>query len=250
MIDRIEKNKIALDQIERISISKRSYGKGYYLVNAEDNWNIRKFDTYADAIKFVGKLPNVNSLSISSIPPQQWHFPKFLKDFNLKEFHLSNCKISSFPNYFGEFADLRMVELEYCDLRRILEFIRYCLSLKKLRLNFNSIDALPDWLGELNQLEYLDLSSNELTNLPNSLSRITSLETLNLKYNKISELPCVLGKVPHLKYLKLSHNKLTNLPECIVDSPNLKILTVSNNNFSNKPNVFQKLKKRGVVIIN
>jgi len=86
-------------------------------------------------------------------------------------------------------------------------------NLKRLDLSNKKLTRIPGEFGQLQSLQKLYLSINQLTSLPKELGQLQSLKKLYLDLNQLTSLPKELGQLQSLKKLDLDLNQLTNIPK-------------------------------------
>merc|ERR1711953_357657 len=166
------------------------------------------FDCLTDKRMEVENSLNKSDANIINIAN---HVPS---DISLKHVDLSRNQISYIPDNFGNF-----------------------LNLKSLNLSKNKLDSksFPATLSRLQMLEELNLSSNNLSEFPTFILELPRLRVLHLAENKISSLPIEISRLSNLERLYLGNNRLTNIPPQISQIHGLKILSLANNHMQAVP---------------
>ena len=105
--------------------------------------------------------------------------------------------VPALPN----FRVLRVLDLEYCDLRQdySLRYLGNLLHLRYLGLRGASIDQLPDEIGNLRFLQSLDVLHNKIRSLPSAITLLTHL--LRLHINQEARVPKGIGSLIALEEL-------------------------------------------------
>lgn len=114
---------------------------------------------------------------------------EFTKARNLKELYLAGNKIGNLRRYEFNFPNLRKLNLDYCNIRRI-----------------------KDELNHLEKLEELLLYNNELRNFPKQIRNQSSMNYINLKYNRVRRLPKDFNFKSDSVGIDLEHNRIRKIP--------------------------------------
>ncbi len=118
---------------------------------------------------------------------------------------LSNQRMTKFPMYVLDLAELQELNLSYNKLEGAIPAeIRHLANLKKLDLSHNRMTGLPAELGQLSELEELDVSYNQLTGLPYELGNLKNLKRFVLTGNSFAEqdLQVILKGNPDLEVVR------------------------------------------------
>ncbi len=76
--------------------------------------------------------------------------------------------------------NLTKLDLSFCQLTQLPEFITDLPQLKILGLAYNQLTEIPEWIDNFTALEKLDVSGNSITSLPDSLRHLPNLVVLGL----------------------------------------------------------------------
>lgn len=129
-------------------------------------------------------------------------FYVYVEENKIVGFNIVNQYIKNLPDNFGDFRDLKF-----------------------LNLTRNKISSLPSSIGNCVNLEVVNLSNNQVTELPDTFRNLTLIKNLNLSNNKFTEIPTQLWALKDLTELDLSNNPFTQedltvskkIPELILD---------------------------------
>jgi len=129
-------------------------------------------------------------------------FYVYVEENKIVGFNIVNQYIKNLPDNFGDFRDLKF-----------------------LNLTRNKISSLPSSIGNCVNLEVVNLSNNQVTELPDTFRNLTLIKNLNLSNNKFTEIPTQLWALKDLTELDLSNNPFTpedltvskKIPELILD---------------------------------
>jgi Leucine-rich repeat (LRR) protein len=143
-------------------------------------------------------------------------FPEpLLKLQNLTELRLSNNKIESLPDNFGNrLHKLRILGLDHNRLSRLPDSMENLVHLTTLLLRHNQLTTLPQRFpgsSVSNSLKLLHISSNQLTTLPDCIVDCSSLTHVYANGNALVSIPLGIGELLYnLQHLNLAHNQLNN----------------------------------------
>jgi hypothetical protein len=132
---------------------------------------------------------------------------------------LSDNALSSLPDDFARFKNLKI-----------------------LFLSNNHFKSIPEVISECPKLEMISFKSNQLVSISEQALPIKT-RWLILTDNKISKLPSAIGKLMYLQKLALAGNNLTALPDSMANCENLQLIRLSANNFTEMPDWLFKLPK-------
>jgi Leucine-rich repeat (LRR) protein len=105
---------------------------------------------------------------------------------------------------------LETIDLSYCRLVEIPDFVFGATTLKVLILDHNSIRKLPKELNGLDSLKRIYWRSNDLGVLKPKMAKMPRLEKLVLDQNGLSKLPN-LKRFPALRILELKQNMFADI---------------------------------------
>ena len=178
-------------------------------------------------------LSNVSShISRSNILKS---LPNYLGELaHLKKLDLKINRLSTLPESISSLSSLEFIDLSYNKIKYLPNSIGSLRSLKSLYLRYNDLKSIPNSISSLNNLRILDLRVNKLTNLNDSISHLSSLEILDLHGNQLDILPKSLSKLTSLKQLNLGLNNLSIFPNWMKSYNFLEVLGLGGNKSLNK----------------
>lgn len=160
--------------------------------------------TLADSLEVLDLSDN----NLSSLPDD---FSKFK---NLKRVFISNNKLNHVPKVFAKLQNLSMIGLRNNHIE-IFEENSLPLCTRWLILTDNNLMKLPNSIGDLKLLQKCMLSGNQISELPKSFSKCTNLELLRIAANKLTSFPILLLSLPKLSWLAYSGNPFClKHPDC------------------------------------
>lgn len=160
----------------------------------------------------LARLPSLKVLDLSLNRIEQLGKRRSLP-VSLEVLLLGGNRISRIPDWFGELANLRVVDLS--------AFFFYPPSWK--------IHKLPPTIGKLSHLHTLLLTDQLLSRLPPEICALSYLQRLDLQGNLLREVPECIGELSSLKFLNLKANELKTLPSTLVRLRALDTLIVAYN---------------------
>lgn len=108
---------------------------------------------------------------------------------------------------------LKEIDLSYCGLKELPEFVLNAKSLEVLLLDYNQIKKLPKELSELQNLKRIYWRGNQLEKFKwIRISKIDDLERLDLSNNQLKRLPTGIKNLDGLKELVLEENFFGEIP--------------------------------------
>ncbi|XP_059163717.1 leucine-rich repeat-containing protein 57-like isoform X2 [Physella acuta] len=166
---------------------------------------------------------------ISVLPP--W----FVTFASLKNLTISNSKLVSLPEDFGQLKKLEVINLSNNSLTKLPKSFSNLTNLKTLTLSGNSFKTFPTEILVLQQLDVVDLSQNSITQLPADMSGLQAVE-LNLNQNQVSKMPASIAQCPRLKVLRLEENclEITAFTADIMKHSKISLFAVEGNMFDMK----------------
>ena len=127
---------------------------------------------------------------------------------NLASIKLSNNKLSQLPTYFGQFTQLRSLNMSSNYFKVFPDFVCDLKALVDLDMSFNSIEALPS-IGRLTTLERLWATNNKLSGcFPEDFRDLHNLKEVDVRFNSLSNIN-VLAELPRLEQLMAGHNAVS-----------------------------------------
>ncbi|KZF22381.1 PP2C-domain-containing protein [Xylona heveae TC161] len=146
-------------------------------------------------------------LDISNNKLEQLEHADLSKLTSLVSIKLANNKLKYLPEYFGDFTQLRSLNLSSNYLESFPDFLCRLKSLVDLDISFNAIKNLPD-IGQLTTLERFWATNNRLTgSFPEGFKELSSLKELDVRYNALSNID-VVAQLPQLEQLMAGHNSV------------------------------------------
>lgn len=139
-----------------------------------------------------------------------------------------NNRLSSIPDYFARFRQLKYLNLSNNRFETIPTTVCEIEPLLELDISFNTATSVPPEIGKLKSLERLNLLANLINSLPFSLSDLVSLKELDCRRNAITDLAPIAG-IASLEVLRCEHNQAS-----ILDATwnNMRVLTAKHNSLT------------------
>jgi hypothetical protein len=151
--------------------------------------------------------------------------------------------LTQFPREIFQLAEaIEILDLSDNALSSLPDDFSRFKNLKILFLSNNNFKNIPEVISACPKLEMISFKSNQLEFIAGHALPINT-RWLILTDNKISKLPSAMGKLVHLQKLALAGNKLTALPDTMANCKNLQLIRLSANNFSEMPHWLFKLPK-------
>lgn len=148
-------------------------------------------------------------LDISNNRLEQLDTAQLDKIHGLLSIQAANNQISSIPQYFGKFRNLRTLNISSNFLTQFPDFCCELKSLVGLDISFNSISTLPGKIGQLRSLERLLATNNRLSgSFPETFSQLSSLREVDIRFNAISNVE-VFSQLPQLEQFMAGHNSIS-----------------------------------------
>ncbi|KAI5789099.1 hypothetical protein EDC01DRAFT_631149 [Geopyxis carbonaria] len=123
---------------------------------------------------------------------------------------MSNNRLRSLPNTFGQFRSLRTLHIQSNYLTAFPQFICELVTLVDLDISFNSIRSFPLEIGQLSALERLNATNNRLIGtLPTTFAMLGSLKELDLRFNRELQNIDIVSELPRLEAVVVSHNRIS-----------------------------------------
>lgn len=174
-----------------------------------------------------GALAGATRVAISEgldvFPPELFELADTLQTLDL-----SGNRLTSLPDDFSRFSQLRILFCSSNAFERLPAVLGACPSLEMIGFRTNRIAELP--AESLPQaLRWLILTGNHLADLPESLGQCQALQKLMLAGNRLSGLPASMADCTRLELLRLSANRFEALPAWLGRLPRLSWLSFSGN---------------------
>lgn len=214
----------------------------FTIISQNSLWLVNAVHTL-DSLK-AGHLTGIHRLKIAEGLTEFPHEIFSLAD-TLEILDLSDNKLSSLPNDFGQLSQLKILFLSQNEFDSVPEVLKDCpnlsmigfksnpikfvpenalpLSTRWLILTDNQIEVLPESMGQLTELQKVMLAGNQIQRLPDSMQNCRKLELLRISANQLSELPNWLLDLPKLSWLAFAGNPLTQ--EAIASAVDLPLIT-------------------------
>lgn len=130
----------------------------------------------------------------------------------IETFYINNNNLNSLPENFGNYIDIREMDLSYNNLTYLPnKFGTWFKDMQYLYLHNNNLKSLPDSLCFLNKLQVITLNNNNLKSLPNSFGFLNKLKKITLNNNNLESLPVSMANLT-LQIFNIENNMLTKLP--------------------------------------
>ena len=160
-------------------------------------------------------------------------FPKEI--FELKDtleiLDLSNNHLSSLPNNFSDFKQLKIAFFSDNYFVSFPEVLAKCLSLTMIGFKSNKINHIPENAFPVD-LQWLILTNNRITEIPKSIGKAHKLQKVAFAGNQIKALPVEMANCKNLELLRIAANQLTEFPQWLLSLPRLSWLAYAGNPFS------------------
>ncbi|BGP32802.1 cysteinyl-tRNA synthetase [Rhodotorula toruloides] len=147
---------------------------------------------------------------------------------NLSSIKCHNNRLSTVPEYFRNFRQLKYLNLSNNRFDKIPLVVCEIEPLLELDFSFNTVTVVPPEIGQLENLERLNLLANILTSLPSTLGSLISLKELDIRRNVISDFS-PLTSIPVLEVLRCEHNQASTLD---ASWANIRVLTAKHNSLT------------------
>ncbi|KAK3077897.1 hypothetical protein LTS18_008973, partial [Coniosporium uncinatum] len=127
---------------------------------------------------------------------------------SLVSLRLSNNAIQQLPKHFGQYKNLRSLNLSSNSMSEFPDFLCDIVTLVDLDISFNAISSLPK-IGQLINLERLWATNNKLAGaFPPSINKLGNLREIDVRFNAIDNID-VLSQLPKLEHLTVGHNSIS-----------------------------------------
>ncbi|KAL4929841.1 adenylate cyclase acyA [Aspergillus undulatus] len=121
---------------------------------------------------------------------------------------LANNRLTSLPDYFGNFQSLRSLNISSNNFQVFPQFICNLKSLVDIDISFNSITELPN-IGNLTSLERLWMTNNGFKGpFGESIQELVNLKEIDARFNEIANIDN-LSLLPRLEQLLIGHNAVS-----------------------------------------
>ncbi|KAA8909492.1 hypothetical protein FN846DRAFT_776233 [Sphaerosporella brunnea] len=176
--------------------------------------NLRKIEfTGNEAERLPGSIASASRLTyldISNNRLEDLSHASLEEHMALVALKMSNNRLQTLPNTFGQFRSLRSLHISSNRLKAFPPFICDLVTLVELDISFNRITSFPLEIGQLSALERLTAANNRLAgSLPQTFSNLSSLKELDLRFNYELQNIDVVAELPRLEALVMSHNRVT-----------------------------------------
>ncbi len=182
----------------------------------------------------IGKLKKLNTLllknnKLKTIPTS------INKLSELRTLHLARNENIILPtNLFTAQFPVEVLDISYCNLKKIPSGLETLLKIKTLDLSNNPIGTMP--ILNAQRLENLNLSNCDLAQYPMEVEKCYSnLNTLDVSKNKIDSLPPCIVCMQKLNYLDASNNLFEKIPDALLKLKELTSLKISHNKIESIP---------------
>ena len=150
----------------------------------------------------------LRTLEISNNRLEQLEHAELDKLPNLVSIKMPNNKLRYLPEYFGQYKQLRSLNLSSNYFETFPDFLCELKSLVDLDISFNTIRSIPK-IGQLVRLEKLWATNNMLSGcFPEDLRNLTNLKEVDIRFNSITNID-VFTELPSLESLMVGHNVIT-----------------------------------------
>jgi internalin A len=161
------------------------------------------------------------------------------------ELDLSRLGLSELPPEIGQLRNLRMLVLNFNELRALPVEIVQLTNLTNLYLADNALNEFPSEIIQLTNLQVLHLHDNNVTELPPEIGNLSQLGWLTLGGNFLRELPMEMGKLENLYELVVDDEVMFPPPE-IIDYGTSAIVRYLRNEYEQREAEKQRLLVMGV----
>ncbi|OAX78693.1 hypothetical protein ACJ72_06997 [Emergomyces africanus] len=135
---------------------------------------------------------------------------------------MTNNKLSTLPEYFGDFPSLRSLNISSNSFTSFPEFLYNLKSLVDLDISFNKITELSN-IGRLTTLERLWVTNNGLHGpLGETFRDLVNLKEIDARFNSITSIDNITH-LPRLEHLMMGHNGVSTFSGSF---PKLRTLTL------------------------
>lgn len=166
-----------------------------------------------------------------------------VKFANLNTLDVSNCGMSSLPEFLGECPLTCLIaknnNLTNVSLPKSFDNLA---QLRELNLSGNRLSDFPEQIFDLTSLKYLYLSGNDIAEINSDVWKLQRLQVLAMGSNRLTKVPSTLGQLTTLQALILCDNMLESLPRSIANLKNLKSLLLHKNCLKTLPTEIITLK--------
>ncbi len=141
--------------------------------------------------------------------------------------------IDTLPESIGNLTELRILNLQWNNIRHLPESFNQLVNLTSLSISNNSLQSIIPDIDSLSQLYTLDLGYNQISSIPESISNLSNLTYLYLFNNSLTSLPQGICNLDldwsgndnnWLPFFAIGGNQLCeNIPDCAANSENFEI---------------------------
>jgi len=140
--------------------------------------------------------------------------------------------ITHTPTFWGQFKQLKKLELNNNDLTTLPSCLGVLSSLEILFLSENKFETIPECIGKLPNLRMLSLRGNNMIELSSTNLPTKSLVWLILTNNNIRTINSNVGELRLVRKLMLSHNNISTVPKELGLCKDLELVRLANNEIS------------------
>ncbi|KAH6652486.1 serine/threonine protein kinase [Truncatella angustata] len=157
-------------------------------------------------------------------------FPSHIFDHaaTLEHLDLSGTGISSLPDDFGKFKELKIAFFSNCNFAIFPRQLASCPKLEMVAFRSNSMREIPEDALPL-RLRWLILTNNVIEQLPKTIGNCSRLQKCMLSGNQIRTIPTEMSSCQKLGLLRLSANRIEDLPHWLFEMPELAFLSFAGN---------------------
>ncbi|KAJ1515295.1 hypothetical protein HMI55_003843 [Coelomomyces lativittatus] len=175
--------------------------------------NLKTFEAQKCGFSFIPtSIGNLSSLTHLDLRQNQYSDASFSEAFgklkHLVYLNLSENRLSTIPECFLLFSELKELDLSHNRITIIPDNLWRLHKLEKLNLSFNCLTSLPDNIGEMEMLSHFEVKKNCITIIPQSIGHLYFLQRLDIDKNAITELPIELGNLKNLVSFEYADNPL------------------------------------------
>jgi hypothetical protein len=149
---------------------------------------------------------------------------------SLEVLDLSNNNLTSLPDEFAQFTNLKVVFFNNNLFEVVPEVLATFPNLKMVSFKSNRLREVG--AGSLpSSLQWLTLTNNQIKTLPTSMGQLRHLRKFLVAGNQLQSLPDEMAACQDLELIRLAANRLTHLPNWLFSLPRLSWLAYAGNPF-------------------